>query len=219
VARFGLTAIAREWKLAQMLIRRIRWLSLILAVACALPLPACDRGPSRPSRAGQPQDDRAHVEPPPVTPVYTFAEDLRQQYPHITGFLQEFLETCLAGDYAGYRKLASRMREPEGRERFQAIFHAIRALHVQSIEPIDLPRVSDQTYRVTCHLDFHPDSEVRLRRKTDQIAILVLREEDCWRMLPAPSELQPAEELRPTTASAPTTTTAPSYPWDEDGDY
>ena len=39
-----------------------------------------------------------------------------------------------------------------------------------------------------------------------------------WRMMPAPSELQPPEEDTPTTTSAPTTT-APSYPWDQDGDF
>ena len=98
------------------------------------------------------------------------------------------------------------------------IFPQFRGRCDLQIEPLDLPRVSDEVFLVVSELEFHPDSKARLRRKNNRIAILVLKEDDQWRMMPAPSELQPPEEDTPTTTSAPTTT-APSYPWDQDGDF
>ena len=184
-------------------------------------LTGCERSPSESRDRASSRAGEARVPPPAITPEYSFAEGLREQHAEITGFLQEFLEVCLAGDYAGYRRLASRQREPESRERFQAVYHAIRSLVVESVARIDHPdlaHLSDKVYLVITSLRFHPESKTRLRRRTDQVAILVIREEGQWRMLPAPSDLQPREEL-PTTASAPATTSAPSYPWDEQGDF
>lgn len=172
--------------------------------------PAVDRSP---------HTTRDLVPMPPIKPDYTFAEGLREEYPQIAAFMQTFLETCLAGDYGGYRRLVSHTRDPESRDRFQAVFFAIRSLLVDSVEPIDLPRLSDEVYLVTSTVGFQPESKARLRRKNNRVAILVLKEDGQWRMLPAPSEFQPpAEEEVPTTTSAPTTS-APSYPWDEDGDF
>ena len=165
---------------------RICWSFLLIVALCAVLLPACERGPSESRSTQRTNNDQQRVEPPAVKPEYTFAEGVREQHGQIVAFLRQFLETCLAGDYAGYRKLASRKREAEGRERFQAVFHAIHALRVESIEPIDLPRVSEETYLVTCAVDFLPDSKARLRRNTNKIAILVLKEEGEWRVLPAP---------------------------------
>lgn len=199
--------------------RRNRFNLLVGGLVGLALLCTCDRGGVPASKPASPsKDDPNQVTPPAVTPEYRFAEHLREQHPEIVAFVQHFLETCLAGDYAGYRMLVSRTRDPESRERFQAVFHAIRALRIDEIEPLDLPRVSDEVFLVVSKLEFHPDSKARLRRKNNRIAILVLKEGGEWRMMPAPSELQPPEEDMPTTTSAPTTT-APSYPWDQDGDF
>lgn len=198
---------------------RWRWLVLLAAAALAGPW-GCDRQPSRTKgrSATQPAAWSQRVPPPPVRPEYTFTNEDREQHPEIVGFLRHFFETCLAGDYAGYRRLCSRRREPETPERFEAIYHALRRLRVESIEPRSLPELPEPAYLVTCDVEFHPDSEARLRRKTNKFAILVIREAGQWRILPAPSRMQPAPEPAPTTTSAPTAT-APSYPWDDDGDF
>ena len=132
--------------------------------------------------------------------------------------MQQFLETCLAGDYAGYRKLVSRLCDPESRDRFQAVLQGIRTLRVESIELVERPQVADEVYRIISTIDFQPGTKVRLRHKGNALAILVLKEDGDWRMMPAPGSLQPTEEEAPATSSAPTAS-APSYPLDEDGDY
>ena len=195
--------------------RTLRWLAVVtMAGGLCLTL-ACDRGDSSKSKAPA---ERDLVPPPAVRPEYTFTNADREAYPEIVAFLRHFLETCLAGDYAGYRELASRTREPESRERFEVVYHAIRVLRVESIEPVKMALLSDEVYLVTCDIELDPETKARLRRKTNKIAILVLKEQGEWRVLPAPSKLQPPpEEPQPTTAAAPTS--APSYPWDEDGDF
>lgn len=188
-------------------------------VAAALILAAfagCSRKDPATSKTAS-EAESGYVPPPPVKPEYTFADGLREKYPAPAAFVQQFLETCLAGDYAGYRLLSSRKREPESRERFTAIYHGIRSLHVEFIEPRDVPEVADQAYLVVCRVEFPPDSKVKLRRKTDQVAILAFQEEGEWRMLPAPAAMQPTYETTTSeSTSAPASASMPTYPWDEE---
>jgi hypothetical protein len=179
-------------------------------------LPAgCDRTPP-PDRSRQREQQ---VVPAPTTPPqYSFARGVREAQPEVAAFVRTFLETCLAGDYTGYRKLVSRAREPESKQRFQAVYYAIRAVTVESIEPVELRDVPQPAYLVISAVDFNPDREVALRGGNRRIAMIVFREEGEWRMVPAPSELQPVDEA-PSTSSAPASIPPAEYPWDQDGDY
>lgn len=194
-----------------------RWRRLwLLAALLASVAPGCDRSPP-PAPPMSAEDDPDRVPPPPSKPDYAFAPGLREEYPEVTAFLRAFLENCLAGDYAGYRKMVSRLIEPETRERFQLVAHSILELEVISIAPVKLPELAGEAYRVVSAIEFDPESRVRLRRNMNEVAILVIREEGELRMLPAPPALQPAPP--PTaTASAPAPVSVPDYPWDQSGD-
>ncbi len=198
-------------------LRRIFLYSSLCLCVSVVGNAGCGRKESDKTSAGGPGAQSAYVPPPPIKPEYTFAEGLREKHPAPAMFVQQFLETCLAGDYAGYRLLASRRREPESRERFTTIYHGIRGLHVESIEQHSLPELAEEVYLVVCKVDFPPDSKVKLRRKTDKVAILAFKEEGEWRMLPAPAAMQPGSETMSESDRAPATTSAPTYPWDEEG--
>jgi len=199
---------------------RGRFSSLICGVLAALAagtLPACDRGDT-PIPTESEQKETVPILPEKQRPTYKFMPGLREEHPEVCGFVREFLETCLAGNYEDYRKLVSRAVSPESKERFQAIYYAIKSVTVETIEAVELAELPAAAYRVVSTVDFHPDRKVTLRVGANRdIAILVFKEEGRWRMVPAPAELQP-EEKRPATTSAPSTS-APHYPWDEDGDY
>lgn len=179
----------------------------------------CDSERTRPT--GNPADKyKTIVEPPDVPPTFSFAAGLREEFPEAAGFVNEFLQTCLKGDYSGYRKLVSRRREPEGLDRFTAIYHAIRVVRVESIERVPVPEVSDAVYRVVTAAEFQPGSRVSLRARNRSVAILVFQENGQWRMAPAPAALQPDDD--PETVAGPGSNTAPAapdYPWDDDGDH
>jgi hypothetical protein len=187
---------------------------LVVGLACALA--GCERSdtPRKGTPSTQAQDQ---VEPLTPKPEYAFAAGLEEEYPQVADFLRRFMETSLAGDYTGYRRMVSRLADPESRSRFEAILNSLQKLTIQSIEEIDLPQVSGTAYRVVSQVEFLPHHKVTLRRgDNSRVAILVFEEEGELRMAPAPAEHQPApDEAPPTSGPA----TAPSYPWDADGDY
>jgi hypothetical protein len=187
---------------------------LLVALLCG-----CDgRGEAASASKAATQPAEPAAESRRRLPTLTFPTRLRTQYPEVGAFLDEFLNTCLVGDYVGYRRLVSRAHTPESRERFAAIYEATQAVTVETIEPIDVPQVSPPVYRVVATVALSPQQQARLRETNRKVAILVFKEGEDWRMAPAPARLQPHEPPPPTTTSAPAAS-APSYPWDEEGDY
>ena len=167
---------------------------------------------------GNPASKVAESTSQPRAPLLKFAADLRAPFPDVSAFLDRFLHTCQAGDYAGYRRLVSRASIPETRERFEAMYHAVETVTVESIESVETSAIPPPVYRVVTSVEFTPQPQSRPRQRQRKVAILVFKEENNWVMAPAPRELQPQDELPPTTTSAPTAS-APAYPWDEEGDY
>ena len=179
--------------------RRIMGLAMVL-LACGQI--ACDRGKDA-GRSKQSAARKEQVEPTTPKPEYTFAAGLEEQYPDAVAFLRRFLETCLAGDYAGYRGLVTRRGDPESRGRFEKILNSLRSLGIESIEEIELPQIPPPAYLVVGKVEFLPDRPVALRhRNNNRIAILVLEEEGEMRMGLAPPALQP-EPDEESTANCP----------------
>ena len=196
-----------------------QYIGLAMAILLACGLSACDRGsrPPAPPPTTQPKD---LVALPAEKPDYSFAAGLADEHPEVIGFMRHFLETCLTGDYAGYRRLVARRTDPESRARFERVLHALRHLKIESIEVIAVRELPPPVYLVIAEADYVLDESAALRRRAGprRVAMLIFKEEGEWRTAFAPAELQPVgEDLEP--ASAPATTSAPSYPWDEDEDY
>lgn len=189
---------------------------LFAALLTVVALAGCDSRPAD-QRAEEEADEPAKPQRP--LPKVAFPRELRMEFPEISAFLDEFLGTCLVGDYAGYRRLVSRSFRPETRERFDAIYQAVQGVSVETIEEVELPQLAPPVYLVVSNVELSAERQEMLGETHRKIAILVLKELDRWRMAPAPASMQPGDRAQPATASAPATTTMPSYPWDEEGDY
>jgi hypothetical protein len=167
----------------------------------------------------EPSPRPSPVEPPAALPQRTFEAGLRSLHPEVFAFVNEFLEMCLAGDYAGYRLRVSRLTTPETRERFTLLYHSMQLVHVESIELLDaarVPALPAPVYRVISRVEFKPDSRVTLRERNRKPAILVFKEEGEWRMMPAPPSLQPRDpDSQPATDEVAEPT---YYPWDVEPD-
>ena len=154
-------------------------------------------------------------------PSYTFAPGLRDTNPELARFLRAFLETCLTGDYPGYRKFVSRRQNPEPKDRFERIYNAISKLTVSTIEEVQIDALPSPVYRVVSDVEFVEGKQPVFGEDRRSIAILVFREENEWRIIPAPSKLQPERigRGRDDEVEPPATTSAPvEYPWDQTGD-
>ncbi len=199
--------------------------ALVLAmVLVAGGLAGCERKESKSAKApaapAAPAGDTVAL--PAQKPEYSFAPGLTESYPDIVGFMRHFLETCLAGDYAGYRQLVARATDPESRSRFERMLHALRSLHVDAIVRVESRHLPDPAYLVTGKAEFNVDERAAARHKDRgprRLGVLVFQEEGEWRLMLAPRELQPAENETQPASGAAATSSAPSYPWDEDGDY
>ncbi|QOJ13382.1 MAG: hypothetical protein HRU75_01460 [Planctomycetia bacterium] len=187
------------------------------ALLALIALPACEREPTGGGTGMTAHGDRPVIPPPATRPVYEFAPGLRSAHPEVCDFVTEFLNTCLAGDYNGYRRMVTRRREPETRQRFQAIYYAIRSVRIDDVATQSVRDLAEEAFLVTATVDFDPAARVAVRGSERRIALLIFREDGGWRMAPAPASLQPAREDELHPASAPTT--APSYPWDVGVDY
>lgn len=185
-----------------------------LALGCAV---GCERSPSGSSEP--PRQPREIIPPSERPPVYTFAPGLEREYPDTVAFVRSFLDICLAGDYTAYRGLVARSRQPEPRERFEAIYRAMRTVHITDIEPVVLRDLPSPAFRVVTAVEFDPEARVALRGANRDVAILIFREGDDWRMLPAPAGLQPGNEPAETEDSDAVSAPAVSYPWESDGDF
>ncbi len=179
--------------------------------ACSLV--ACER-PAPPSSVA----NESPLGAPTTLPTYTFSPGLREQHPDVVAFVQKFLETCLAGDYAGYRQLVSRARQPQSRERFLAIYHGLSRVEVESIAPVRLPGVETEAFRVISTVHVHSEqARAALRGEQRRLAIVVLLEAGQYAMLPAPADLQPHDQQPATDEARPAE--GPDYPWDQNVDY
>lgn len=198
-----------------------RTVSVALFGATAL-CAACDRDdPAGDVSSSTRESIRIQAEGP--RPRYDLPIELRTAYPDAADFVDRFLTTCLAGDYTEYRRLVSRTRVPESRERFEAIYRGLESVRVESIEPIDadqMPELPAPAYMVVSRLKIREESRLGQRRMRDRIAIVAFVEGDDWRMIPAPASMQPENETE-TAAAPPTPAEAqfeePYFPWDEPG--
>lgn len=189
--------------------------ALLATVAIGLAMSAaCQRSTPESSDESSMFD---RVPAPAVAPAYAFDPGVCTDREEICAFLRGFLESCLAGDYSEYRRLLSRSQTPLARERFQAIYYAVRSVTVRSIEPVRAQRLGDPAYLVISSVEFDPEQRVRLRRSDRDFAILVYQEAGEWRFIPAPASLQPASQ--PATDDEPAPESQPSYPWAEGRDY
>lgn len=191
---------------------------LLAAAGACLALAGCSREPRAEKKPTSTQASTIATQPARPLPQYEFVPGLVDRYPQVAGFVRQFLETCLAGDYRGYRRLVSRSAVPEAEERFNAIYRNVLRVTIESIEPRETGAGGGPAapfHLVIAGVEFDPESNIALRHESRRIALLVFQEAGEYRMAPAPDALQPASQ--PASASAPAES-GPSYPWDEVGD-
>ncbi len=183
----------------------------VVVALASLWIAGCERAGETTSSS---EEARVAVDAP--LPEHRFAEGLVSEFPEVCAFLSEFMQTCLNGDYLGYRRLVSRFETPLSRERFEAIYRAVRSVVVEEIRPLQRHTAENEPiYLVVSGVEVDPDSRVAVRHRDPRLAILVFQESGVWRMRPAPGDLLPASQ--PASDESPASTSAPvTYPWDQD---
>lgn len=185
--------------------------TLLCAAALVVALSGCDT-----SSQGRADATRGEEAPPNRVRLaqYRFAPGLAEANPEVAAFLRGFLETCLARDYEGYRRMLSTSATPDSRERFEALFDALEAITIDAIEPrADAAVEGGQAFVVRWTVDIDPTTPLGQRRARRHVAALVHRELGIWRIRPAPGERRTPSGTAPASAPA---ASAPVYPWEDE---
>ena len=195
----------------------------IWALVALVAILGCERQSSElpPPPTTQPASAPTTGPAPMPRATYRFAPQVAAQCPpDLTRFIREAMQTMLLGEYADYRGLISRARTPETEERFSVIQEALRSVEVTAIEEVELPNAPPPTYRILTAFEFDPESMAAHKLESRELAILVFKEGDQWRLMIAPPALQPTRaEATTTQSTTQATQPTPDYPWDDDEDY
>ncbi|MCH8891550.1 MAG: hypothetical protein IH827_10825, partial [Myxococcales bacterium] len=122
-----------------------------MAALTLISLCACDDGGSARTNKASEDQERIVIASKGPRPEYTIPIELRTAEPEAAAFVDRFLSVCLGGDYTGYRRLVSRTRRAESKERFEAMYLGVKSLTVEIIEPISpgqRSRLPAETFRV-----------------------------------------------------------------------
>jgi hypothetical protein len=204
-------------------VRRLPRSFLAVSGAAVLLCTACNRDEPSSDDTRSEAREAVKIQAAGPRPRYDLPIELRTAHPDTADFVDRFLTTCLAGNYSEYRRMVSRTRVPESRERFEAIYRGLESVAVESIEPIDpdaVPELPEPAYMVVSRLKIRGDSRLSQRKMREQVAMIVFVENGDWRMIPAPASMQPEDE--PETAAAPPEPAEPEFqtpyfPWDQPG--
>ena len=169
-------------------------------------------------------DDRAGG--PPSHASYDFAAGLEREHPLVVDLLERAFDTILAGDYAAYRRLMVRTRNPEPEERFRLLHEALTHVTVTEIALVDskfIPNYDGPAYLVRTAFEFTEESRAAEAIDARTLAILVVQEAGNWRLVVAPQRFQAEEEAagadEPEAGAASEEPSAPEFPWDANVDY
>ena len=190
---------------------RVGWLALLFGVG--LGLVGCDQ--SSGAKGGDSlEEPELEID---FTERFQVDPEVKSAYPELTEFIMQGLKAVYKGDYAAYRRLVARNQNPESETRFKLICEALESVRVESVKKIELPDVPPPAYVVTTEFAFDPDSTAATRLRSRSVALLMIKENDAWRLMIAPSKYQPHRELPEEAETAPAETPSKpkvEYPWD-----
>jgi hypothetical protein len=182
---------------------------LLLGLGCD-----SDQGRQNPTQHAEPGEEAF------ISARYQIDPNVISAHPELSEFIQQGLNAVYQGDYAAYRQLVARNQRPESETRFKLVCESLESVRVDAVSQIELPDVPPPAYRVIAHFEFAPDSQAALRLKNRSIALLVIREGGAWRLLLAPSRLQPGRDVpveEPAPAGSDPNQSAETidYPWEQ----
>lgn len=191
---------------------RLPIFTLLLFLLVTAGTPGCDRTEEEidTNLGPAPLIDRPNAVPPTVQ----FPPQLQTSDPTLNLFIENALDVCARGDYAGFRLLFASTYTPPIESDFQRIWAGVKSVQIVSVHAD--PKERDQYYVHAVVQLRAPDA--RQRTKRDAI-VAVQREGGEWRLSPPPKEVvhkilvidsRPADETSRESAVRGANTSRPS---------
>jgi hypothetical protein len=120
------------------------------------------------------------------TVVVEFPSNVEPEDPTVSAFVRGVIDTCIAGDYNAFRLLWSIKEDPFPRDAFQRGWRAVRRVQIVRIEKFRRRAENDIVYGVHAHVIVDP----AVRKPDRDVVLLIVREDDQWRLIRAPGALR-----------------------------
>ena len=153
---------------------RVR-LSFLFTVSAAVGIGACERE-SGPTAEPPPQADESPIDFPPAVQ----ADD-----PAVNQFVRRITETCVEGDYEGFRLLWSIRADPFPRQEFERGWKALKKVRVLALQKM---KTLEGEYLYCIHTRVELDESVS--EPAREVVLLIVRENDRWCLAKAPAHVR-----------------------------
>lgn len=157
------------------------WLRTGLCTGIALALPGATGGCDRST-----DQTKTTARPIQTGVVIDFPADLPPDDPAVTAFVRKVIDTCVAGDYNAFRLLWSIKEDPFPRDSFQRGWRAVRRVSVVRLQKFRRRVEGDIVYGLHAHVELDP----AVPKPRRDVILLIVREDDHWRLRRAPSDLR-----------------------------
>ncbi|MFQ5610470.1 MAG: hypothetical protein ACE5F8_09425, partial [Woeseiaceae bacterium] len=126
-----------------------------------------------------------------------FPESLHVADESVNAFVARAMAECASGDYERFRLLWSIRHDPLPRDEYEQGWQAVQRIEVRRLEPVILsgsnaavPPDSDQAYAILAEVSLDPNRPAGQREPNREAVLLIVREDDAWRLARPPRALK-----------------------------
>jgi hypothetical protein len=167
---------------------------LLIALLCGVPaIPACRK-------------DREHLPTPPESEaeaVLDFPAEIHVEDESVNEFIGQVISICTAGDYEAFRLMWSAKEEPFPRDDFHKAWRSVRRVKVLALRKV-MDEEKNLMYVARANVELDPD----IREPHREVIIMMVREDNQWRMRQPPKHVVQALFGKPAPTSQPGETAA-----------
>lgn len=166
---------------------------------------ACDRREPAPSTPDSPRPTQPSSAAKPQN-LLVFPIDLRVPDDSVNEFVERAMSACATGEYDSFRRLWSAQRDPLSRGEFEQGWQAVRSIRVRALQRViiaqaeatdaqsradaDRPAEDAAVYVLLTDLSLDPQHAAGQAQPTREAALLIVREQDQWRLTRAPKQVR-----------------------------
>jgi hypothetical protein len=174
--------------------RGLVWHRFVTGACLILPLLAicgCNEGDATDTSAPKPEI----VQKP--TDILVFPPELHVKDESANRFLTRAMKTCGDGEYESFRSLWSILEQPLPRGDFDQGWQAVQEIRIRAFQQVFLERGRDgkkpegeTVYVVFADVSLDPSHRAGEREPHREVALMLVREKDEWRLAKAPAKMR-----------------------------
>ena len=129
--------------------------------------------------------------------LLVFPSELQTEDVSVNAFVRRAMTQCASGDYEKFRLLWSAREDPLPRSEYEEGWQAVEEIRIRALEKAMLSadpthgREEDETvYVIVANVSLDPTHRAGQREANREVALMLVREHDSWRLARAPKKMR-----------------------------